>query len=104
MRVKYYHYSGEKTQLKNDAKSRGESTIHDDFIDERGNATKGDTGRLTFDIIPDPLPRVIKPHDVLLLEFYKKEIQYDDLLDLLVMEHLTDHASKWTRFKGMFNP
>jgi len=104
MRTEFYHSPQQKQQKKNDARSRGESTIHDDFIDRQGNQTRGDIGRLTFDVKPDPPPRTIKTHDELLLAFYKKEIKYLDLLDLLVMEHLTDHASKWTRFKGMFNP
>jgi len=102
--IRFYDNPQQLRQLKLDGKSRGESTIHLDFVDRQGNRTNGKSGRLTTEIKPPGPDRVIKTHDELLLLFYKKEILYEDLLDLLVMEHLTDHASKWTRFKGMFNP
>lgn len=54
MTIKYYNTLAEKRQLKIDAYSRKESTIHDDFIDKQNNLTDGSMGKLTFDIKPDP--------------------------------------------------
>jgi len=102
--ISFYDSPGQKRQLLIDARSRNESQINDDFIDRNGIPTDGRSGRLTTGIKADPIPRVIKTHDELLLAFYKKRIDYQDLLDLLVMEHLTDHATKWTKFKRLFNP
>ncbi len=58
MTVKYYSSLEEKKQLKKNAHARGESTIHDDFIDKNNNSTDGKSGRLTFEVKPDHIPTV----------------------------------------------
>jgi len=100
--VKFYHNVEEKLKLKQSAHDRGMSTIHDDFLDEGNHTTKGDIGRLTFDIIPDPPEREIKSLDELNLLLFKKEIDYIELLDLLTIQALS--LSRWERFKAMFTP
>ena len=54
-RIEFYVSKTNRDILKNMANTIGESTIHDDFIDIVGNPTKGNTGRLTFGIKPDPI-------------------------------------------------
>lgn len=57
MTIKYYNSLKRKKSLVKAANKRGESTVHDDFIDVNGNATDGKSGRLTFEVIvstPDP--------------------------------------------------
>ncbi len=56
MRIEFYNNINQRDALKQSANNIGESTIHDDFVDSNGNATDGNSGRLTFDIIPDPIP------------------------------------------------
>lgn len=102
MRVEFYDSEIEKRQLKIDAHSRGESTIHIDFIDRQGKQTDGTQGRLTFDIKVDPPERVIKENDELLLLLFKKEIDYIDLLDLLAIQALKSTASRWQKFRALF--
>lgn len=104
MRIKYYTTLAEKRQLKIDAHSRRESTIHDDFVDQQGIQTDGTQGRLSFDIKPTQPDRVIKSDDELLLLLFKKRIAYIDLLDLLTIQALKDHASRWEKFKRLFTP
>ena len=100
MEVKFYHNPIEKKKLKQSAHSRGLSTIHDDFKDEGNHNTKGETGRLTFDIIIDPPERVIKSLDELNLLLFKKRIDYIELLDLLTLQAI--NPSRWENFKARF--
>ena len=58
MRIEFYVSKTNRDILKNMAHTIGESVVHDDFINILGNPTNGNTGRLTFDIIPDPIPTV----------------------------------------------
>jgi len=102
MEVKFYHNPAEKLRHKQSARSRGMSVIHDDFLDEGNHATKGDIGKLTFDIVADPPDRVIKSLDELNLLLFKKKIRYIELLDLLTIQALS--PSRWQRFKAMFTP
>lgn len=53
MIIKYYSNKIEWKKLKKEANDRGESTIHDDFLDVNNNPTNGQSGKLTFEIIPD---------------------------------------------------
>ncbi len=55
MRTEFYVSKTNRDILKNMAHTIGESVIHDDFVDILGNPTDGNTGRLTFDIKPDPI-------------------------------------------------
>ena len=56
MRIIYYNSLDDRKQkLKN--LDVGESLIHDDFLDENGEATDGTKGKLTLDVVistPDP--------------------------------------------------
>ena len=56
-RIIYYKNKDEWKNRATKLKAK-ETFIHDDFIDKDGNATDGNSGRLTIDIIPyerDPL-------------------------------------------------
>jgi len=104
MRVNFYDTPQRKRQLINDSRSRGETIIHDDFINSRGQITDGRSGKLTSEILPDPPDRVIKSLDELNLLLFKKEIVYIELLDLLTIQALKDMNSRWSRFRAMFTP
>jgi len=93
--IKYYNNHEHRRQLILDGKSRGESVIHDDYLEEN-------KGRLTLEIIADNVIPPDKTDDELLLEFYKKEINYEDLLDFLTRQYLLDHATRWDKFKRLF--
>ena len=54
MTVEFYVSKTNRDILKNMAVLRGESVLHDDFINSLGMPTNGNTGRLTFGIIPNP--------------------------------------------------
>ncbi len=56
MRTEFYISKTNRDILKNMANLIGESVIHDDFVNSVGMPTDGNTGRLTFDIKPDPIP------------------------------------------------
>ena len=56
-RIEFYRDIIQRDNLKQRANTIGESTIHDDFIDINGNPTDGTSGKLTFDIKPDPVQR-----------------------------------------------
>jgi len=100
--IKYYNDLNHRKQLILDGRSRGESVIHDDFIDKQGRSTDGKAGRLTLEIIPDPAERVIKSLDELNLLLFKKEIKYIELLDLLTIQALMEDNKRWNRFKARF--
>lgn len=102
MEVKFYNDPSEKRKLKRSANDRGMSTIHDDFLDERNHRTDGRAGKLTFGVKVNPPDRIIKSDDELLLLLYKKRINYLDLLDLLTLQALKDHATRWQKFKALF--
>jgi len=104
MEVRFYHDSLEKRRLKRSANDRGMSTIHDDFLDEGNHITNGKIGKLTFEIKAGPAERIIKSDDELLLLLYKKRIEYIDLLDLLTIQALKDHDTRWNKFKRLFSP
>jgi len=100
--IKYYRDLNQKRQLVLDAKSRGETLMHTDFIDISGRKTKGENGRLTFEVLPPTLPYEIKSLDELNLLLFKKEISFTELLDLLTIQALS--PTRWQRFKAMFTP
>ena len=54
MSVEFYNNHQQRDALINSHTQLGETQIHDDFIDSNGNATKGKSGRLTFDIRTSP--------------------------------------------------
>ena len=54
MRIEYYSNKEESIKLKKEANAKGESTIHDDFIDSNESLTDGKSGKLTFVVIPKP--------------------------------------------------
>ncbi len=56
MTIEFYVSKTNRDILKNMANLRGESTIHDDFINSMGNPTNGNTGRLTFGVKPNAPP------------------------------------------------
>ena len=88
MEVKFYHDPAEKSKLKQSANDRGLSTIHDDFRDEGNHHTTGEIGRLTFDIIPDPLPQPMGT---------------DEVMEMIAQYFLEDHETKWYKFKRLFD-
>ena len=53
-RVIFYRNIVERDTLKASANALGESTIHDDFVNASGKVTDGTSGKLTFDIKPNP--------------------------------------------------
>jgi len=95
MTIKFYSSLKQKRDLKFQAHSKGQSTIHDDFISDNHNE-----GKLTFGIKPNPPERVIKSLDELNLLLFKKEIEYEDLLDLLTIQALMEDNKRWNRFKA----
>ena len=54
MRIMFYSDLRQKNTLLDDATPLGESMIHDDYVDISGNPTDGKSGRLTFDVVPNP--------------------------------------------------
>ena len=52
MTVVYYKSKQEWIKAKKTANAKGESTIHDDFVDKDGKSTDGKSGRLTFAVKP----------------------------------------------------
>ena len=98
MKPAVYYNLNELKKLKNDIKSRGETIIHNDFISDNHNE-----GRLTYGIKNEfPVEKIKKSDDELLLLFYKKEIQYEDLLDFLTVQYLKDHETRWNKLKARF--
>jgi len=64
----FYNSKTERKNIISDQHSRGRSLIHDDFILANGRVTRGNEGRLTFEVIPQPPDRVIKSLDELNLD------------------------------------
>lgn len=54
MTIEFYNSRQERGILISQAEQRGESLIHDDFVDRDDNPTDGRSGRLEFAIVPDP--------------------------------------------------
>jgi len=102
MTIKFYTDKAQRKQLLLDGRNRGENMLHDDFINKQGNATDGTSGKLTFEIVGNVPERVIKSNDELNLLLYKKEIRYDDLLDLLTIQALKLNATRWEKFRAAF--
>jgi len=86
--VVFYRSRQQKRDATNQARLRGESTIHDDFLDRGGNQTDGSRGRLTFDIIPDVVktPREILL-ELLLVKLENNTITFEQLKTLIRLEH-----------------
>jgi len=102
MTVIYYNSIQQKKAIKLAGILRGESTIHDDFIDRLGQSTNGKSGRLTLGTIPDPLPRVKKGLNELNQRLKDKDLDYLDLLDLLEIQALKLNSTRWENFKALF--
>jgi len=100
--IRYYRDKAEKKKIINDVESTGLLVQHIDYVNEKGKATNGDSGRLTFEI-EQPIPeRVIKSLDELNLLLFKKRIDFIELLDLLTIQALS--PTRWERFKARFSP
>ena len=102
MRVIYYNSLQQKKEAKKAANLRGESTIHDDFINISMQRTDGTTGRLTFDKKPNAKPRKIKGLNELNRGLKDKSLDYIDLLDLLEIQALKISTTRWENFKALF--
>jgi len=103
MRVNYYNSLEQKAEMKRSANLRGESTIHDDFINISMQKTDGTTGRLTFAKKPNPEPRKIKGLNELNQLLKDKNLEYIDLLDLLEIQALKLNSTRWENFKALFS-
>ena len=102
MRVIYYNSLQQKKEAKIAAHARGESTIHDDFINLSMQPTDGTTGRLTFDKKPNPKPRKILGLNEINKRLKDKTLDYTDLLDLLEIQALKISTTRWENFKALF--
>jgi len=102
MRVSYYNSPAQRLEQKRAANQRGESTIHDDFINISMQATNGQSGRLTFDKRKSPEPRKIKGLNELNQLLKDKQLEYIDLLDLLEIQALKLNSTRWENFKALF--
>ena len=102
MRVIYYNSLQQKKEAKIAANLRGESTIHDDFINISMQRTNGTTGRLKVAKKPDPKPRKIKGLNELNKGLKDKTLEYMDLLDLLEIQALKISTTRWENFKALF--
>ena len=102
MRVIYYNSLQQKKEAKIAANLRGESTIHDDFINISMQKTDGTTGRLTFAVKPNPKPRVRLGLNELNKGLKDKTLEYIDLLDLLEIQALKISTTRWENFKALF--
>jgi len=102
MRVVFYNSPKQKLDAKEAANLRGESTKHNDFVNELGEETNGKTGRLTFWKKPKTPPRVIKGLNELNQRLKDKRIQYLELLDLLEIQALKLNSTRWENFKALF--
>jgi len=56
MRIAFYHSKEERKNLLKEAHQNNERNIHNDFVDEDGNATDGKVGRITFIKENEPIP------------------------------------------------
>ena len=102
MRVNYYNSLEQKAEMKKSAHARGESTIHDDFINISMMRTDGNSGRLTFDKKKDQPSRKIKGLNELNQLLKDKQLSHIDLLDLLEIQALKLNSSRWENFKALF--
>ena len=84
MNIQFYTSIVERKQLKKQATSRKETVLHDDFVDARGKATNGTSGRLTFDISPPSIIPVVNVRE----EALKEKVRTGVDLDLLEMNEL----------------
>ena len=102
MRVNYYNSLLQKADLTRAAHLRGESTIHDDFINISMQATDGTSGRLTFDKKFNPKPRKIKGLNELNQLLKDKKLSLEELQDLLEIQALKISTTRWENFKALF--
>jgi len=102
MRVTYYNSHQQRDEAKRSAHARGETMIHDDFVNISMQNTDGRTGKLTFGIPPNSPPRSIKGLNELNQLLKDKEIEYEDLLDLLTIQALKLNSTRWENFKALF--
>ena len=103
MRVIYYNSLQQKKEAKIAANLRGESTIHDDFINISMQRTDGTTGRLTFAVKPKAKPRKILGLNELNKRLKDKTLEHIDLLDLLEIQALKISTTRWENFKALFS-
>ena len=103
MRVIYYNSLQQKKEAKKAANLRGESTIHDDFINISMQVTDGTTGRLTFGKKPNPKPRKIKGLNELNKLLKDKRLDLIELQDLLEIQALKISTTRWENFKALFH-
>ncbi len=83
MRIVYYNSKKERiTELKK-ANEKGESAIHDDFLDVNGKVTDGNSGKLTFDILDNtPDPKFLRMKEL------RKKLQDDSITFKELKEYL----------------
>ena len=103
MRVIYYNSLQQKREAKIAANLRGESTIHDDFINISMIRTDGTTGRLTFGVKPNEKPRIKLGLNELNKRLKDRSLDYIDLLDLLEIQALKISTTRWENFKSLFH-
>jgi len=81
LRIEFYFNAKQRKRLTGEANLRGETVIHDDFLE---NGKK----RLTFDIIPDKIP---SPREILLElllgKLQNNTITFEQLKTLIRLEH-----------------
>jgi len=82
MRVVYYKNKDEWKNKPTKLKAK-ESFIHDDFIDKDGNATDGNSGRLTVDILPKIIDSVFIRQKELRKKLNDDSITFDELKEML---------------------
>ncbi len=102
MRVNYYNSLEQKAEMKRSATLRGESVLHDDFINISMMVTDGTSGRLTFIKKPNPTPRKRKGLNELNQLLKNRKLMYIDLLDLLEIQALKLNSTRWENFKALF--
>lgn len=83
MSIKYYSNKSEWKKYKKEANTKGESTIHDDFIDKSGNPTNGVSGRLTFGKIPEPDNTIFLRTKELKSKIKNRTISHDEVVEWL---------------------
>jgi len=102
MRVTYYNSIEQRNEIKRAAHLRGETIIHDDFVNISMQHTDGRSGKLTMKVIPPLPPRKILGLNALNQKLKDKELSMLELQDLLVIQALKLNSTRWENFKALF--
>jgi len=82
--ILFYSDLSERKTLIDSIESQGKSILHDDFLDGTGKTTDGQSGKLTFDVIPDRIPTAKETRDKELIA----KLKDDTITDSEVKEFL----------------